>query len=220
MSPAQDSLTAEVIYGAFRRERLWKAAFAGMTLAACVAIGSAALVVTSYRPPAPVVVPYDPSTGRAVRNAAVEAVSLSEDASILSASIYRYVMDRETYNQLDNDLRIERAMDMSDGAALAGLRRLWNGASANYPPKLFGDRATVDVNVTSIARISNDRAQVRMIKRLTTPDGVSEGAFTVVMMYAFEPGEEKTLEAVWQNPLGFKVLDYAITADKRGSLDQ
>lgn len=218
MSDAQSSLTAEVIYGAFRREKQWKLAFAGMAIVASIAVTSAAFVITSFTPPAPVVVPYDANTGMAIRNAGVEAVSLSEDDAIISASIYRYVADRERYNQLDNDLRIKRAMAMSEGAALTGLRAIWNSASRSYPPSVYGDRAVIDVSITSITRITNDRAQVRMIKRLTTPDGVSEGAFTSVLMYAFEPGEEKTLEAVWQNPLGFKVLDYAITADKKGSL--
>lgn len=219
MSSAEQSLTAEVIYGAFRRERQWKLAFAGMAVVASISVASAAFVVTSFAPPAPVVVPYDAQTGMAIRNAGVEAISLSEDEAITSASIYRYVMDRERYNQLDNDIRIKRAMAMSDASALTGLRRLWNSSSESYPPTVYGDRAVIDVNIASINRIGEDRAQVRMIKRLTTPDGISEGAFTAVLMFAFEPSEEKTLEAVWQNPLGFKVLDYAITADKRRGLN-
>jgi type IV secretion system protein VirB8 len=207
-----------VIYGTFRREKQWKIAFAGMATVASIAILSAAFVITSFTPPAPIVIPYDVSTGFAVRNAAVEAISLSEDDAIISASIYRYIVDRESYNQLDNDIRIKRAMDMSESAALTGLRRLWNSAGSNYPPEIYGNRATIEVNVTGIIRITNDRAQVRMTKRLITPDGVNEGAFTSVLKFAFEPSEEKTLEAVWQNPLGFKIQDYSITADKKGSL--
>lgn len=218
MSDAAQTLTAEVIYGAFRREKQWKLAFAGMAVVAGVATLSAAYVVTSFTPPAPVVVPYDVNTGVAMRNAAVEAISLSEDDAIISASIYRYVVDRETYNQVDNDVRVRRAMEMSEGAALAGLRRLWNSATPSYPPEVYGDRSVIEVNVTGIARITNDRAQVRMVKRLITPDGVNEGAFTSVLKFAFEPGEEKTLEAVWQNPLGFQIQEYSITADKKGSL--
>ena len=183
MSNAQDTLTAEVIYGTFRREKQWKIAFAGMAVVASVAIASAAYVVTSFTPPAPIVVPYDVNTGVAVPNAAVKAISLSEDDAIINASIYRYVVDRETYNQLDNDVRIKRAMAMSDDGALAGLRRLWNSAGTNYPPTVYGDRAIIEVNVVGITPITNDRAQVRMIKRLITQDGVSEGAFTSVVKY-------------------------------------
>jgi len=55
-----------------------------------------------------------------------------------------------------------------------------------------------------------------MRKRLDSPDGSTLGNFTAVVGYEFQPGEERTLEAVWKNSLGFSVTEYAIYAD-RGS---
>ena len=45
------------------------------------------------------IVPFDSETGMALPNAMVEAVSLTERPAIIEAQVYRYVIDRETYNQ-------------------------------------------------------------------------------------------------------------------------
>lgn len=216
MADNQKTLDAELIFGALRREKQWKIATAVMTFVAISAIGVAAYVITGLRPPPPVVVPYDPNTGLSLPNAAVRSVSLGEEESVVQASVYRYVIDRETYNQLDNDVRIQRALTMSEGTALATLKRLWNSASENYIPKHLGDKTRVEVNITSISRISSDRMQVRLFKTRVTPDGRTTGRFSIVLKYAFEANEEKTLAAVWQNPLGFKILEYNISADRMG----
>ena len=43
------------------------------------------------------------------------AVRVTENEAIIEAEVFRYVTDRETYNQLDNDLRVRRVLEMSDG---------------------------------------------------------------------------------------------------------
>ena len=212
----QTILDAEVIYGAIRRERIWQIAFIAMTATAVISLLSAAYVVSAVRPPAPVVVPFDPDTGLAVPNASVQAISLDERTAVVQALMYQYVQDRETYNQIDNDLRITRALARSQGAARSGLVRQWTSSSEDYLPTIYGNRTMVAVIVTSITIIDTGRIQVRMRKRLTSPDGETIGNFTANISYEFSPGEERTLEAVWQNPLGFIVTEYSIFAD-RGS---
>lgn len=216
MPDKQKTLDAELIFGALRREKQWKITAAFMGAVAVGAIGVAGYVIINLTPPPPVVVPYDPNTGLALPNAAVRAVSLGEEESVVQASVYRYVVDRETYNQLDNDVRINRAIKMSEGVALGSLRRHWNSASESYIPKQLGDKTQIEVNVTSISRVSSDRMQIRLHKTRVTPDGRTTGRFTIVLKYAFEANEEKTLAAVWENPLGFKVLEYNISADRLG----
>ncbi|SFD14611.1 virB8 family protein [Tropicimonas isoalkanivorans] len=210
-----ETIEEELIFGAMRREKQWKLAtlFAGL-----VAMGSlvaAAIVVLSYTPPPPVLIPYNPETGMAMPNATVRSISLAEREAVIEAAVYRYVIDRESYNQIDNDLRIRRALSQSSGRARTSLSAAWDSGNASYPPARYGDRAEIQVNVLSISHITNDRAQIRLQKRLVSPDGLREGDFTIVLAYDFDPATQKSLEAVWQNPFGFTVTDYNITSDKR-----
>lgn len=88
----------ELIHGALRREQLWKIGIsgAGFGVLGCLAAAAVALMVGT---PPPVVVPYDPETGLALPNATVETVSLAERPAIIEAQIYRYIVERETYNR-------------------------------------------------------------------------------------------------------------------------
>lgn len=215
-SSPRNILDAEIIYGAMRRERLWQFATVALILVAGASLATASFVVMTVRPPAPIVVPFDPATGMAVPNAMVESISLDERTAVVQALAYQYIQDRETYNQIDNDLRINRAIARSKGAARNGLIRLWDSGESDNLPDRYGDRTQVEVLVTSITILNEGRLQIRMRKRLTSPDGDTVGNFSANLGYEFEPGEERTLEAVWQNPLGFTVTEYAIFAD-RGS---
>lgn len=209
------TIEEELIFGAMRREKQWKLA---TLIAGLVAMGSlvaAAIVVLSYTPPPPVLIPYNPETGIAMPNATVRSISLAEREAVIEAAVYRYVIDRESYNQIDNDLRIRRALSQSSGRARASLSAAWDSGNTSYPPARYGDRAEIQVNVLSISHITNDRVQIRLQKRLVSPDGLREGDFTIVLAYDFDPATQKSLEAVWQNPFGFTVTDYNITSDKR-----
>lgn len=208
-------LEEEVIFGALRRERLWQWIGVGSVVTALVAIGTSAVVIMAYRPPAPVVVPFDPATGVAVPNAAVGSLRLDEERAVIEALAFQYVVDRETYNQIDNDIRITRALARTVGTAKAELRGLWDSSREGNWPSRYGARTQISVSITGIALLGGDRVQIRMRKRLTNPDGFTEGGFTAVLKYEFRAGEEKTLEAVWQNPLGFTVSEYALSAERR-----
>jgi type IV secretion system protein VirB8 len=43
------------------------------------------------------------------------------------------------------------------------------------------------------------------------PDRI--GKFTATVTYRFEPSKQTALDLVWQNPTGFLVTDYRITAE-------
>lgn len=208
-------LEAEVIYGALRRERFWQLGFGIMTLCAVAAIGAASTVVVSYRPPAPILIPFDPATGLAVPNASVTGVSLDERTAVVQSLFHQYVTSRETYNQIDNDLRINRVLARTTGTARQGLLRLWDSGSEDYLPKRYGTRTQVEVVINSITLLGENRIQVRMRKQLSSPDGTTVGNFTAVASYDFTAIEETTLEAVWQNPLGFTVSEYQLYKDRR-----
>jgi type IV secretion system protein VirB8 len=204
----------ELVYGALRREQLWRMiglGGAGFGAVGCLAAAAVALMVEA---PPPVVVPYDPATGMALPNARVETVSLAERPAVIEAQIYRYIYERETYNQLDNDLRVRRILAQSSGSAETSMRAIWTSGQENYPPTRYGASAEMAVEIASITLIGENRAQVRLRKRLTSPQGVQDGSFTATLMFAFQPERTRSIDDVWQNPFGFTVTQYAIRSDR------
>ena len=212
--PLRDVVEEELVCGALRREERWRRlglAGAGFGVAGCLA---AAMLALLSETPMPVIVPYDPATGLALPRATVEAVRLSERPAVTEAQIYRYLQDRESYNQLDNDLRVRRVLAQSAGAAAASMRATWTSGQPGYPPTRYGPAAEMAVEIASISLIGENRAQVRLRKRLTSPQGDQLGAFTATLMYEFRPERARSLDDVWQNPFGFTVTRYAIRSDR------
>ena len=214
MATEQEHIEEELIYGARRREQLWqKLGLGGMAFGIIGCLSAAAVAVLDVDPE-PVVVPFNPETGMALPNAEVETQRITENQAIIESVAFRYVTDRETYNQLDNDVRVRSILERSDGAALASMRSLWDSANPNYPPEVYGDNARLDVEVLSITRIGVNRAQVRLRKRLTSNQGVQAGLFTATMLFEFRPEERRSIDDVWSNPFGFTVIEYSIRSDR------
>ena len=87
------------------------------------------------------IVPFDSETGMALPNAVVEAVTLTERPAIIEAQIYRYITDREAYNQLDNDLRVRAGPGaIRRRRRQASMRALWTSGHESYPPQNYGER--------------------------------------------------------------------------------
>lgn len=210
----KDVVEEELVYGALRREQQWRViglTGAGFGVVGCLA---AAAVTLLMEPPLPVVVPYDPESGLALPNATVEAVRLSERPAVIESQIYRYILDRESYNQLDNDLRVNRVLAQSIGAAETSMRAMWTSGQENYPPTRYGATSEMAVEIASITLIGENRAQVRLRKRLTSPQGSQVGLFTATLMFEFRPERARSIDDVWQNPFGFTVTQYAIRSDR------
>ncbi|GLQ28848.1 virB8 family protein [Sulfitobacter pacificus] len=204
----------ELVYGALRRERLWqRLGLLGLIFGILGCLSAAAVAILDVDPP-PVVVPYDPATGFALPEASVGATTVTENRAIIEAEVFRYVTDREVYNQLDNDVRIRSVLRRSDRAAQASLRQIWNSANADYPPTVYGPNARLDVEILSINLISNNRATVRLRKRLTSLQGVQAGLFTATLLFEFRPEESRSIDQVWTNPFGFTVVEYSIRSDR------
>ena len=215
MSREAEIVEEELIYGARRREQLWqKLAFAGLFFGVLGCLSAAAVSVLDVDP-APFLVPYDPETGLALPNASVSAVQVTENQAIIESAVFKYVTDRETYNQLDNDVRVRSILERSDGAAEASMRNIWNSANPSaYPPTVYGANARLDVEILSINRIGRNRATARLRKRLTSPQGAQAGLFTATLLFEFRPEERRSIDDVWTNPFGFTVIEYAIRSDR------
>lgn len=204
----------ELVYGALRRERLWqRLGLLGMIFGIVGCLSAAAVAILDVDPP-PVVVPYDPETGFALPEVSIGATTVTENRAIIEAEVFRYVTDREVYNQLDNDLRIRSVLRRSDGAAQDSIRQIWNSANASYPPTVYGPNSRLDVEILSINLISNNRATVRLRKRLTSINGVQAGLFTTTLLFEFRPEESRSIDQVWTNPFGFTVVEYSIRSDR------
>lgn len=214
---AQDKkeiIEEELIFGARKREVFWrKLALTGWGFGIVGCLSAAAVAVLTEKP-APALVPFDPTTGMALPMASVGTISLNEQQAVVQSLVFTYVRDREVYNRLDNDQRVQTLLNRSEGSARRSLVEQWTADNPNYPPKLYGEQARMDVEVISVTPISNDRATARIVKRLTTPQGTTEGTFTVSLAYSFQPQDQRTLEALWQNPFGFSVREYVVSSER------
>ncbi len=214
MSDERAIIEEELVYGALRRERLWqRLGLFGLIFGVLGCLSAAAVAVLDVDPP-PVVVPYDPETGFALPEASVGATTVTANQAIIEAEVFRYVTDREVYNQLDNDVRVRSVLRRSDAAAEAGVRQIWNSANENYPPTVYGPNARLDVEILSINLIGNNRATARLRKRLTSINGVQAGLFTATLLFEFRPEESRSIDQVWTNPFGFTVTEYSIRSDR------
>jgi len=204
----------ELIYGARKREGFWrKLALTGWSFGIIGCLSAAAVAVFTERP-APALVPFDPATGMALPMASVGTISLNEQQAVVQSLVFAYIRDRETYNRIDNDQRVQTLLNRSEANARRSLVEQWTADNPNYPPTLYGENSRMDVEVISVTPISNDRATARIVKRLISPRGTTEGTFSVSLAYNFQPQEQRTLEALWQNPFGFSVREYVVSSER------
>ncbi|MET1416640.1 type IV secretion system protein [Roseibium sp. HPY-6] len=207
------SFEEEVFFSLRRQRNIWSViAILSLILAiACIGFVAMLLPLKEVRP---YLVMVDKTTGEAERLAQVEPLSLSEQEAVIQAELVRYVTDRETYDVADNATRIPDVLNRSTGQAAESLRALWNSANEDYPPELYEDRNRLKVTIVSMSLLGDSHAQVRFRKALQESglDDI-ERDFVATVRFAFEPKVERNLQAVWANPLGFKVSNYRIDAE-------
>ena len=207
------SFEEEVFFSLRRQRNVWSiVAILSLVLAICC-IGFVAMLLP-LKQVQPYLVMVDRTTGEAERIAQVEPLSLSEQEAVIQAELVRYVTDRETYDVADNATRIPDVLSRSQGQAADSLRALWNSGNKEYPPNIYEDRNRLTVTIVSISLLEEGQAQVRFRKVLEEsglPD--IERDFVATVRFTFEPKVERNLEAVWANPLGYKVLNYRVDAE-------
>lgn len=209
-----DVFERDLIEGPRRRARVayW---LAGVGLAVGISGIAVAVTVLPLKEVRTHVVVVDKTTGNLDRVAAVQSLSLDETDAIIQAHLVSYVDERETYDLADSEHRITAVLDRSEGDAARTLRSQWNSASENYPIKLYGPEAKVDVVIKSVNQIDKGVAQVRFTKSLRAPRRAGEvtRSFVATVRYEFQPETKQTLQQVWANPLGFVVTSYRVDAE-------
>jgi type IV secretion system protein VirB8 len=156
----------------------------------------------------------DSTTGSAERIYQVQPTGISDQEAVKEALLVAYIADRESYFTPGLQDRLEGVQRRSAGAARDSLQVLWTAGGPDYPPALYGPNAQVDVLVRSISFLQPLVAQIRFEKRLARPNQAPvTRAFIATVSFAFEPRQERSLERVWENPLGFTVSAYRVDAE-------
>ena len=220
MSKAVDSFEAELVLGPKKSERkAWMVACAVCFIAiveACVIVAQQPLRRTEVYN-----MLIDKTTGQAERIVQVQPVGLSEEKAIKEALLVAYVNDRESFIRAGIQERLESVVRRTEGSAKKSFINLWTDTETNedYPPRVYGEGVEITVKVKNINFLNQSVAQVRFTKKLTHPiQGSQEGAFVANIEFEFDPKKERELNLVWENPLGFSITSYVVSAETLGSL--
>lgn len=213
LSEQRTILESELFLEGKRRER--RGSIIG-TVGLVIAAGgiAAALATLPLKQTEAFVVMVDKDTGMASRVVQVEPATMSEAEAVRKGLLFSYVMDRETYDENDNENRLLKVFRMSSLLEQDKLRSLWNPSNPNYPPTLYGNSGKVEIKVLSISEISETTATVRFTKTFSQHGEDDRiGKFYATVTYQFQPSTESAVELVWENPLGFVVTNYRVTAE-------
>lgn len=211
-------LQEEMIFGASRRERR---AWGLVALALVVAGGGVGLGLwgMSQTETHAYLTIVDKDTGIAQRAVTVERAVLDQSDAVLQSLVHGYIMDRETFDENDNEPRILDVFRRSSGRARRSLQQIWDKTYPDFrasvhPPNVYGKSGKVSVDVINITQITDKTMQVRFTKTLKTAgEATREGKFVAVVTYVFKPETRDNLELVWENPFGFYVTDYRVTSE-------
>lgn len=212
-SDSRTILENELIFGVRRRERLaWVVAIAGV-LTGLGGLAVAGMVLPLKETQAFLTI-VDKDTGIASRAVQVEAAGIEQSAAVAQSLLYGYVKSRETYDAADNEARLLQVYRMSSARMQEALRTQWDKDNPDYPPLIYGASGKVGVEVLSITPVGENTAQVRFTKRLEKlGEPARTGKFYATVSYEFRPIKANAVELVWENPFGFTVTDYRVTAE-------
>lgn len=159
----------------------------------------------------------DSTTGASERIYQVQPTGISDDEAIKNSLLVSYITDRESYFRSGIQQRLESVQRRSQESARRSLTALWTPGNNNYPPTLYGANSELAVRVRSITFLQPFVAQVRFEKRLARPnqEAVTQ-PFVATVAFTFDPRRERSLERVWENPLGFVVTSYRVDAETLG----
>ena len=190
---------------------------ASCALGVAVLLALALVVLMPLRQTEVFTVLVDSTTGAAERVYRVQPTGISDEEAIKEALLVSYVSDRESYFRAGIQERLESVQRRSTDGARQSLQALWTAGSDSYPPNVYGPNSEVDVRIRSITFLQPTVAQIRFEKRLTRPNqSAVTQPFVATIGFAFDPRRERSLERVWENPLGFSVSAYRVDAETLG----
>jgi len=215
----QHAFEDEVFFSLRKQRDNWmKVSIGSSTLAALSIL--CLIIILPLNETKPYVIMVDKTTGEAEKIVQVRPATLEEKDAVLQAELVSYIADRETYDPVDNERRIPDVMSRSYEHAAASLAKVWSSSSPQYPPELYGEDTRIHVRVKSIEftpagnGVKHKIATVRIVKtREVSAKTKFQRSFVVTIGYKFQPDPQATLQSVWENPLGFRVISYRIAPE-------
>ncbi|WP_417725785.1 virB8 family protein [Salipiger sp.] len=214
----EHSFDTDIIMAPRRSEkRAWIVASVSAGVSALMALSIAMMM--PLRSTEVFTVLVDRDTGAAERIMQVQPTGIEDEQAVKESLLVSYLSDRESFIMTGIQERLESVQRRSANGARRSLMALWSNDSRNadYPPRLYGEGAEVTVRAKTIAFLEPTVAQVRYEKTLRTPrqDTITR-PFVAVIGFDFRPREERSLERVWENPLGFVVTSFIVSAESLG----
>jgi type IV secretion system protein VirB8 len=214
----QHSFDTDVIMAPRRSEkRAWIVAGVSTSVASLMAVSIAMMMPLKTTEVFTVLVDRD--TGAAERIMQVEPTGIEDEQAVKESLLVSYLSDRESFIMAGIQQRLESVQRRSAGDARRSLMALWSKDSQNadYPPRLYGESAQVTVRVKTITFLEPTVAQVRYEKTLrSSRQETVTRPFVAVIGFDFMPRQERALERVWENPLGFTVTSFSVSAETLG----
>lgn len=211
--PVKSFLEEEMAFGIRKRERIAWIVAAGGVATGLLGVAAVVLMLPLKQTEAYLAI-VDKDTGVAERVVSVEKAGVDQAEGIKQSLLYSYVIDRETFDARDNEDRILKVYSRSEDGARRSLVALWAEGSENYPPKVYGASAKATVAITSITPITETTYQIRYTKTLARDaDPERIGKFYATVTFRFSPSQQSAISLVWENPTGFIVTDYRVTAE-------
>lgn len=179
------------------------------------AIGLSSVIGWVLLLPLKTVEPYvfvvDKTTGQTERVVAVDGLELTNEEAIIQSNLWSYVINRESYDSYDNEFRYKNVVRMSSERALKDYQGIWAQDNPQHPNIIYGSGVRLHVAIRSVTIINENQnlAQVEVDftrKQANTKDRKATGVATV--RFEYTPSNNTSIEDVWNNPLGFKVLEY------------
>lgn len=206
-------LESEMIFGVRRRERLAWMIAGGSILVASLCAGALALAMPMKETQAFLTI-VDKDTGLAERAVQIEAATMAQRNAVEQSLLFNYVMDRETYDQADNQARIVKVYRMSAPRVQQNLQALWAKGNPSNPQNIYGQRGKATVEIQSISQIRDGVAMVRFTKRVQRDNQSDRVArLNATITYEFNPTRQTNAKLVWENPFGFTVMDYRVNPE-------
>lgn len=188
----------------------WLAAFAGLTCAGLMALAlAAALPLKTIEP---IVMTVDAGTGLVNVQSKLGNITLDDEDALTQSLLFRYVRDRETYDNIDLEDRINSVYEISRSKARNDLALLYSEENPNNPREIYGATGRITVKIQSVILQPGNRALIRLQKSTQRQSGEAPFTRNFVATIGFEFDREGTMTLAerWENPVGFFVNDYRI----------
>ncbi|WP_282610793.1 virB8 family protein [Pelagibius sp. Alg239-R121] len=175
-------------------------------------LGIALMGLTPFKTIKPIVVVMDKQTGTANVSSMLGTITLDDEEALTQSLLFRYVRDRETYNNMDQPARINEVHKVTQDRARTDLEALYANDNPLNPVTVHGSDRRINVKIKSVVLQPDNQALIRLEKSSIETPGARpiKRAYVVSIHFGFDREGAMPLEERWDNPVGFYVDDYRI----------